>query len=53
MKVGFMADVFNVFNAGTVTQVQTNINPLTSYPFGYVWGIVLPRTFRAGFRFNF
>jgi len=52
MKVGFMADVFNVFNAGTVTQVQTNINPLTSYPFGYVWGIVLPRTFRAGFRFN-
>ena len=52
-KVGFMVDVFNVFNAGTVTDVQTDVNPLTSYPFGYVWGIVLPRTFRAGFRFTF
>jgi len=53
IKAGIMADVFNVFNAGTVTSVQTDVNPLTSYQFGYVWGIVLPRTFRLGFRFSF
>jgi hypothetical protein len=52
-RVGFLVDVFNAFNAATVTDVQTLINPWTELEFGQVIGIRFPRTFRLGLRFAF
>jgi len=53
IRVGALVDIFNLLNSGTVTQYWTRIRPGSSYPFGYVWNIVGPRTFRLGFRFQF
>jgi len=52
-RVGALVDVFNVFNAGTITSGQTRLNPFTQYQFGYVWGITNPRTFRVALRLEF
>ncbi len=52
-RIGFLADVFNAFNAGTPTEVQTAVNPWTDFEFGRVLGIRFPRTFRVGLRFSF
>ena len=53
LRIGVLADVFNVFNADIVTSYQEDYNPYMDYPFKYVWGIVQPRYFRLGFRFEF
>ena len=52
-RLGFMVDIFNVFNSGVPTWVQTQINPWTEYGFGQVLGIRFPRSYRVGFRFGF
>lgn len=52
-RLGILVDVFNLFNAGTPTQVETLINPWTEYEFGEAFSIRYPRTFRMGFRFEF
>jgi hypothetical protein len=52
-RLGFLVDVFNAFNAGTTTQVNTRIDPWTEFPFGKVSGVRFPRTFRTGIRFSF
>ncbi len=52
-RLGVLVDVFNLFNSGTTTWVQTEINPWTEYGFGQVFGIRFPRSYRIGFRFSF
>lgn len=52
-RVGAMVDLFNALNSDTVTEVETRVDPWSDFPFGYVWGIRSPRTFRASFRFEF
>jgi hypothetical protein len=52
-RLGFVVDIFNVFNSGAPTWVQTQINPWTEYGFGQVLGIRFPRSYRVGFRFGF
>lgn len=49
VKVGVLADVFNVFNDGTVDDVVTEAGD----EFGETVGIVLPRRFRIGLRLYF
>jgi hypothetical protein len=49
VKVGVLADVFNLFNAGTVDDVITDAGP----EFGNTVGIVYPRRFRVGLRVYF
>ncbi len=53
IRVAALADVFNALNSNAVTDYRRDIRPGTSYPFGYVWRISSPRTFRLGFRFEF
>jgi hypothetical protein len=48
LRADFILDVFNLFNADTVTGLQTD-----SYDFESVYSLVTPRRFRAGFRLNF
>lgn len=50
MKVGFMFDVFNVFNQGVETDVVSGIHQTT---YGKATSIPLPRSFRAGIRIFF
>jgi hypothetical protein len=52
-RVAALADVFNALNSDIVTSYRTDIRPGSSYPFGYVWRLQSPRTFRLGFRFEF
>ena len=52
-RLGILVDMFNLFNAGTPTQVETQINPWTEYEFGEALSLRFPRTFRMGFRFEF
>ncbi len=52
-RLGILVDVFNLFNTGTPTQVETQINPWTEYQFGEALSLRYPRTFRMGFRFEF
>jgi len=53
VKVGALVDVFNLLNADAVTSYRRDIRPGAAYPFGYVWRLQSPRTFRLGFRFEF
>jgi len=53
LRVSALVDIFNALNSSTVTDVETSVDPWSEYPFGYVWGIRHPRTFRAGFRIEF
>ncbi|RLE00574.1 MAG: hypothetical protein DRI99_08585 [Candidatus Aminicenantes bacterium] len=53
VRVSALVDIFNALNASTITDVETSVDPWSEYPFGYVWGIRRPRTFRAGFRVEF
>jgi outer membrane receptor protein involved in Fe transport len=48
-KIGIFADIFNVFNAGTVDEVITDAGP----EFGEVVDIVYPRRLRLGLRVYF
>ncbi len=52
-RMGVLVDIFNVFNSGAATWVQTQIDPWTEYGFGQVLGIRFPRSYRVGFRFSF
>jgi hypothetical protein len=52
-RLGILVDVFNSLNAGTTTLVNTRIDPWREYPFGRVFGVRFPRTFRMGIRFSF
>lgn len=52
MRLGLLMDMFNVFNADTVTNVEDRIEAGRD-PFGFVRGIRPPRTFRLGLRFEF
>ncbi|MCP5105241.1 MAG: TonB-dependent receptor [bacterium] len=49
IRVGVLADVFNLFNDGTVEEVVTEAGP----EFGEIVGIVYPRRFRIGLRVYF
>ncbi len=49
IRVGVLADVFNLFNAGTVYDVVTQAGP----EFGNTQDIVYPRRFRVGLRVYF
>ena len=51
-RMGALLDIFNVFNSGTITNVEQTVEPW-GVPFGYVWEIRQPRSFRAGFRVTF
>lgn len=53
VRLGVLVDIFNVFNDDTITDYETNLDPWPEYPFGYVWGIKGPRTFRLGARVEF
>lgn len=48
-KIGLLADVFNLFNTGTVTEVITE----TGDEFGQTVSIMYPRRFRVGLRLYF
>jgi hypothetical protein len=52
MRVGFIMDMFNVFNVDTVDSRETRIEEGRD-PFGYARGIVNPRTFRFGLHLEF
>jgi hypothetical protein len=52
-RIGFLADVFNAFNSGTATEVQTIVAPWAELEFGRALSIRFPRTFRVGLRFSF
>jgi len=52
-RIGFLADVFNAFNSGTATEVQTIVAPWAEFEFGRALSIRFPRTFRVGLRFSF
>ncbi len=49
-RIGVVFNIFNLFNASTVTEVQ---NVLTSDDVGATYSIVNPRSFRAGVRFYY
>lgn len=49
IRVGVLADVFNVFNDGTVTEVETQAGEY----YGDTVSIVYPRVFRLGLRVYF
>jgi hypothetical protein len=49
VKLGVLADVFNLFNAGTIDDVITDAGP----EFGNTVNIVYPRRFRLGLRLYF
>jgi hypothetical protein len=53
IRIGVLADVFNLLNADTETEYETNLDPFPEFPFGYVSGIRSPRTFRLGIRLEF
>ena len=51
-----MADVFNVFNSGTITRVRTEDDPFNDNPsnaFGATRNLRFPRNIRLGFIVNF
>ena len=55
-QVRVMADVFNVFNDGTVSRVRTEDDPFNSNPsraFGAIRNLRFPRNIRLGFIVNF
>jgi len=52
MRLGLLMDMFNVLNASTVQEYETNVEP-DAYEFEYVWGLVPPRTWRLGVHFEF
>jgi hypothetical protein len=52
-RIKVMADVFNVFNIGTITGFTTNGNNLSSSSYGAVSSIVPPRVFRVGAQITF
>jgi hypothetical protein len=52
MRFGLLMDMFNVFNASTIADYETNVEP-GAYAFKYVWGLVAPRTWRFGVQFQF
>lgn len=49
VKVGILADAFNLLNAGTADSVETEAGPY----FGEVLDVVYPRRFRVGLRVYF
>lgn len=51
-RFGLLMDMFNVLNASTVTEYETAYEP-DAYEFGYVWGIMRPRTWKFGVQFEF
>jgi outer membrane receptor protein involved in Fe transport len=51
LRLSVMASAFNIFNAATVTAVNSTLN--ISDPYGSVYGLVNPRVFRAGLRLYF
>ena len=53
IRVSAVVDIFNALNSDTVVDVETWDDPRSEFPFGYVWGIRAPRTFRVGFRAEF
>jgi hypothetical protein len=53
LRFGVLMDMFNVFNADTVTRYQVNLDEGSAYPFEYVNSLVAPRTWRLGFRLEF
>ena len=52
-RLGILLDLFNVLNDNTEDDYETYMDPWSDYPFGHVWGLVSPRTFRAAIRFEF
>jgi len=53
VRLGVLADVFNLLNDDTETDYETQVDPRSDYQFGHIWGIRGPRTFRLAFRFEF
>ncbi len=52
-QLSVLVDIFNLFNANTTTNIRTYEDQRSSVPFGDVRGIMYPRRFRLGFRFEF
>jgi hypothetical protein len=53
IRIGVLADLFNVFNSATITRVRTREDANSSWIFGQTQGIKYPRNFRMGFRIDF
>jgi hypothetical protein len=52
-RLGLLMYMFNVLNSSTVDSIEDYVDPGQEFPWGYVWGLVPPRTFRLGVHFEF